>query len=615
MKNSILITITVVTCLSFLLCNESGDLVRNDGGGTEITGYLVTSDASPAANATVWLINPYTKQTFTTSTDKSGKYIFFQNIPEGCYTLQGIRDSLACIIFNLIYTSPFPVRIDTLKHTGWIHASANIDNSTLRRGIDVYIPGTSFTGKTDSSGVVIFWNVPPGNYEVIFERRGYFSCKDSVQVLAGQVDTAGPVTLNRNLSAPVEIPVPTGLTAVIDTFLGTVTLSWNKIENDIQGYSVRIKDTTIHRYPGDGESRFTINPTFTDTTIFQENPADTISVKHRIYQVCMINANGNSGQWGPSCSLVIKKPVIPPSPSCSLIYVSGNLSVSVFTSVPQLWWIDSLIVYRSFFNDAPVKMITLSKNNQYWHDLVNSIPVFKDSVIPITYTVYSRSIYGKQSSSCSQKSINISNPYQAYQIEKPPKPQGVPPEAEVGKYVITIPPSYSPFPEDNLEYRLLISGDKDSLELFTDWYTIPAIEVSFQKESNYYLQCQYRSRRFPGLLSPLSDTFSLAIHEVHVIPKPSTPSGKSIVDQSSPSSYISFINDTCSNGHHISIRYVVSYQGETVSDSTEWLQVPDKAATIFWTKPGIAYLRAQARCNTNHYILSPWSDALVVTVE
>jgi len=607
-----------IISLWLLFCSENTELVVNDGGGTEITGYLVSEDGAPVTDASVWLIDEEKKKTFSTTTDQFGKYQFHQ-IPTGRYTLQGTSYSMACLIFNLDYRHPFPVRTDTLKHTGCIYAIANFKDRTSHQGIEVYIPKTTFFGKTDSSGTVTFCHLPAGNYDIFFERLGYISCKSTVSVLADLVDTAGPVILNRDYASPITIPVPTGLQAETDTFLGTVSLNWNKFEentqNNMQGYYVHIIDPQKDNYPQDGLTKFIKDTSFVDTVYDWENPSDTISSKNRIYQICTVDYNNNSGQWGPCCSVAVRKPVVPPTPSCSLLYLPESLSISIFTSVQKLWWVDSLIIYRSIAADTSVQLCILPKNNNPGEDMVYNFPMLKDSLITITYSVFSKSVYGYLSSSSSRKSITIKNPYLDFNLEKPSIIQGLPSEAEVGVYVVTIPSSRSPIPDDILEYRLLVIQETDSSKFFTDWYTIPSIEVSFQKESRYLIQCQYRSRKFPKALSPFSDTFSFETHKKHLIPKPSTPSGKSLVSQSTPCSYISDINNSCSNGHQILIRYVVSYQGETASDSTDWLLPPNHSATIFWAKCGIAYLRAQARCSKDSLILSPWSDALVVTVE
>lgn len=605
----------VIILLIFAFCARDSGVVDN-GGGTEITGYLVTSDAAPAESAYVWLINPVLEDTFMVRTDKSGKYVFTQkDIRPGKYTLHGRKDSLACIFINLSHESLYKGRVDTLRQTGWIYVSAFLEMSSLRQGIDVYIPGTSFIGKTDSSGSVILWHVPPNSYEVVIEHHGYFSCKDSAHVFAGMTDTVGPVTLVRDYSVPSEIPVPTGLRATIDTIWGTATLLWDTIDQNIQGYYVRIADTLVDHYPEDGRIRFTKKTTFTDT-VFAQNMIDTISTKFRVYQICVVDINSNKGHWGERCSLLVRKPVVPPAPSCSLSNIPGSLIISVFTSVPSLWWIDSLVVNRSVLNNESMCIAKLPiLDNQCLFDQINTIPAVTDSIIPVTYTIYTKSVYGFLSQTGCNATLAISNPYLTYNIEKPSAPQGLPPEVNDGEYVAVISPINSPLPNDTSEYRIVVTCNNDNSTFTTRWYTIPVIEVPLQTESRYLLQSQVRSKQLPKLQSPLSDICTVSVHKSHSIPKPSLPVGKSNVVHSTTGSYISYSNDTCSMGHSISMRYVVSYQGETASDSTGWLPVPDHAATIYWAKPGIAYLRAQSRCIVNPSIVSPWSNALVVTVE
>ena len=599
----------------FVFCTTNNGIVDN-GGGTEITGFLLTSDAAAAENATVSLIDPLFKDTFTTTTDRNGKYVFTEEVPPGWYTFQGSKDSLACIIFNLRYDPPYyQQRVDTLRNTGWIFASASLESSYIRQGIEMYIPGTSFIGKSDSTGSIIFWFIPPGNYQIMFEHHGYISCSDSAYVFAGLTDTVGPCTLIRDLSVPVEIPVPTGLSASADTIFGTAILSWDTTTQAIQGYYVRIIDTLVDHYPGDGHIRFTKDASFTDT-MFTENSMDTISGKFRIYQVSMVDVNSNRGQWGQPCSLFVKKPVVPPAPSCSLFSIPESLSVSVSTTLPDLWWIDSLIICRKIAADTSSYTFALPiKGNQCWNDRLNDIPCLHDDVISLTYTVYAKSKYGFLSQLSGTGTITIANPCNSYTIETTALPYGLPSETETGVYVVAVPSVNSPLPGDTTEYRLFISRNSDSSGFFTGWYTIPSIEVSLSSSDIWFLQSQVRSKAFPGLLSQLSDTCTVTVYKAHAVAKPSTPVGESRVIYANPCSYISTCDDSCTNGHKINIRYVVSYQGESASDSTSWLTAPDNSATIYWSKPGIAYLRAQARCTVNPGIVSPWSDALVVTVE
>ncbi len=168
---------------------------------------------------------------------------------------------------------------------------------------------------------------------------------------------------------------------------------------------------------------------------------------------------------------------------------------------------------------------------------------------------------------------------------------------------------------DTVEYRLIISESANVQPLFTAWYCIPSIEASLLPDGIRYVQCQVRSKRFYGLVSSLSDTLKVIVRSAHAIMKPSAPKGEAQVITSNPYIYSSESVDSCSSGHSVALHYVVSYQGEAASDSTDWLAAPNTSATIVWAKPGIAYLRAQVKCMYDKFIVSPWSDALVVTVK
>jgi hypothetical protein len=596
-----------------LLCTKGSNIVDN-GGGTEITGYIVTRDAAPVTGVLVRLINPMFGDTFTAITAQSGMYTFSNEIPSGRYTLQGSKDSLACVIFNLRYEPPYQVRVDTIRNTGWIFASVSLDKSSNKQGIEVYIPGTSFTGKSDTSGNVLFWYVPPGSYSVMFEKHGFIPSSDTAFVLSGFTDTVGPVTLVRDHSVPVEIPVPTGLSAVTDTIWGTVQLSWDSSTQNVQGYYVRIIDTLIDKYPEDGRVRFTKATTFTDT-VFTEKSYDTTQTRYRVYQVCVLDINSNRGQWGNLCSLNIKKPVVPPPPSCSLYVNPDGLSVSVNANIPPLWWIDSIFICRSVLGQShTLQYLLLTKKDFFCSDPLHNLPFTTEKTIPISYTVYLKSVYGYMSA-YSTTLITINNPFLLKHIETPAAPTGLPVQGEATTYAVTISTINSTIETDTIEYCLKVTRETDSAVFFTDWYSIPLIEISLLAESRYFIQTGARSKRLHGLVSEFSGTCTIDIYKEHVVPKPSTPSGDLHIVHSNTYSYISQCVDTCTFGHKVQIRYVVFYQNESASDSTDWGPVPGNPATIYWVKPGIAYLRAQAKCTENPHLVSSWSDALVVTIE
>lgn len=620
MRYSLLILSTLA--LAIMLCTQSGsEIASYNMGGSEITGYLVTGDGSPAANATVCLkiimsSDSVFKTIDSTITDKNGRYIFNKKVTNDPYTLYATRskDSLACIHFNLIYSIDNPP-VDTLKGMGKIYATAFLANSQNNQGIVVCIPGTSFRSETDSLGNATIWYVPHGDYNVQFKCNGYITKSELTHVAAGMTDTIGPVTLERDQTVALPIPVPTGLKATADTLLGIVTVTWDTSAITIQKYDIRIFDNPLDNYTNRTESHYCTGRLFIDT-VFNRNTPDTITSKVRVYQVSIENITGNQGQWGERCSLLVKKPVIPPPPICSLLTTPESLSISLSARLPDLWWIDSLIINRFVGSDSQSSYRTALPYSKiiFWKDNFSNMPQKTDNMITVTYSACAKSIYGYLSAPSSPLETVISNPYYTYVMTRPQPPQGLPSEGAAGIFQTTVPCVNSPIPDDITEYRIVITRSDDSSPFYTEWYTSQEIDVSLNSECTWFLQSQARSRSFPCALSQLSDTCKVIIHQAHRVDKPSTPVGISHIVHGNPGQYISTLSDTCSKGHQVSIRYVLSYQDEIASDSTGWLPL-SSSATIYWSKPGIGYLRAQARCETNPLIVSPWSDALVVTVE
>lgn len=609
MKNLWIILVCIVS-LQLFYCNYYA------GGGSEITGCVVTADAIPASNVKVCLIGSDTGYTFIDTTDLNGNYSFSGNgrIPHGIYALQGSKDSLAFIDFDLVYDASYTKRTDTLKSTGCIYALVILENSRYQRGIDVYIPGTSFIGKTNDSGSVLLSFIPQGNYEIRFERHGFKVHSGNVSVLPGIIDTIGPVTLSRDLSAAVEIPVPTSLEAQIDTTFGIVTLTWDSITNNVDAYNVRIINPEIHRHLVQGIVCFSPEATFSDT-LYSRLTIDSALIKWRIYQVRAIDINGNEGQWGRLCTLYVKKPVVPPSPNCSLAFIPGSMAVTIHAKVPEWWWNDSVFVYRSINSEETLCIASRRTPDSFLlNDNLRSFPISTDSTIPVIYTVCTKSVFGFYSQMSKPSTLNLTNPILSHSINTTGKPGGLPDVVDAGTYVITVDPVNSPLKDDIVEYRLAVSSTIDSGLSFTSWYSFPSIEVVLADEAVYSIKYQVRSRHFPGLESTFSEALMVVVHRLHSIPKPVTPTGPTQVTFSNPNDYRVLSDSTCTYDHPVKTRYVFTYQGESASDSTGWLSASDNVATIIWSKPGIAYLRAQLRCTVDTLLFSPWSDALVVTV-
>jgi len=97
-------------------------------------------------------------------------------------------------------------------------------------GIDVYIPGSSYTAKTDDYGNYAIYNVPEGVYQVRFEKAGYTSIKSESFTIKAENDTDNPVVELPTSKISVNVGSLSGsvkLAGVTD-FTGIIV----KIEND-----------------------------------------------------------------------------------------------------------------------------------------------------------------------------------------------------------------------------------------------------------------------------------------------------------------------------------------------------------------------------------------------
>jgi len=74
-----------------------------------------------------------------------------------------------------------------LNRTGAISGYVSLDGETDHAGILVYIPGTSFSARTDSDGSFTIYYVPQGRYRIRFEKTNYtFDERADIDVLSEQ---------------------------------------------------------------------------------------------------------------------------------------------------------------------------------------------------------------------------------------------------------------------------------------------------------------------------------------------------------------------------------------------------------------------------------------------
>lgn len=164
----------------------------------------VAEDAStdakekPAPGSTVILLDADNNERGRTITDKQGVYAFSE-IEPGSYTIKGqaeakdgttfaiASDNIQIVAGNVVNLSTL-----TLAETGAIKGVATLEEEKDHQGIDVYVPGTSFTGKTDSKGRYIIVFVPEGSYDVTFEKRGFANQTKKAVKVASKETTSLP---------------------------------------------------------------------------------------------------------------------------------------------------------------------------------------------------------------------------------------------------------------------------------------------------------------------------------------------------------------------------------------------------------------------------------------
>ena len=74
----------------------------------------------------------------------------------------------------------------TLRATGSIAGTVNLDGQLDHNGVTVAIAGTGYTATTDREGAFEMENVPVGNYSLDVSRDGYWTASQPIEVLPGE---------------------------------------------------------------------------------------------------------------------------------------------------------------------------------------------------------------------------------------------------------------------------------------------------------------------------------------------------------------------------------------------------------------------------------------------
>lgn len=165
-------------------------------------------------------------------TDRQGRYSF-RKLDQGFYyiTAQDTtnRSSLAPRI-RQVGKSYFHLGLDTLFRTGRIKGkvlSAALETWGARATCDV--PGQPYMVKTGVGGE-FHLEVPPGKYAIICEADQHLPATvEGVEVMPGQ-ETVVSVPMSTKEDAESVPPAPDRVSAVYDTALGIIHLSWPPVE-------------------------------------------------------------------------------------------------------------------------------------------------------------------------------------------------------------------------------------------------------------------------------------------------------------------------------------------------------------------------------------------------
>jgi hypothetical protein len=602
--------------LGAVLAITAGCNVGSFGGGSESTGICGTVEYrnQRMAKVKIYLIKSDTVAIVdSTATDAEGRFSFQDNLTEPLYSLQGSKDSLSFVRFNL---PPDTTVAITLQRTGTLRCTFRLEDDTNCQDIFVFLPGTSFDGRTDRNGNIVMSYLPPGIYELIAEKDRYLRC-DSVQVEVRENSTVivDTITLRRDPDAPP--PAPKKLRIDYDTLSGIINVSWNSDQPDIGQYGLHIYDPKKSNNMRDGELYTLFTSEFTDTLFL--TPSEFAEAEIRLkFQVEALGSNGLSSGYTPFAAGTFPRPTTPPAPKCSLKISDSQMIIGIFTSVLPAAWIDSIRIYRAIIDTMqPDVAATLPRGNPETisYDTVRGIPKDAPGTVKIFYCAQVKSVTGKWSACSPVCTTSLENPYEHYSIAAPSRPAGPPADTTAGSFNVLVSPIASPIKNDHIEYRICIVNTSSDDTSASYWYAYPSIDISLSDTGTYIIRCQARSGLLPNLMSELSPGISVRIHQFHSVSKPMVPAGNDTVRVSTMNSYLSGNLPACNFSHPVAIRYSVFFQTSATTDTTGWISPPEKPTSILMGIPGSAYIRAQTRCIEDTLIVSPWSDALVVTVQ
>lgn len=178
-----------------------------------------------------------------------------------------------------------------LEETGAIQGTVSLADGANPLGIDVYIPGTSFTAKASDTGSFFILYVPAGKYDLIYEKDGYYyEAIDGVLVRSKLVRNVSEVILQPIVvdTEPPMVPTPSPIAGEL-TNDPSPTLSWSESSEDTAYYELQV----------DVLSSFnsTNLRSFTDVKLLEQEVVPQLHDGLWYYRVRAIDYSNNTSEW------------------------------------------------------------------------------------------------------------------------------------------------------------------------------------------------------------------------------------------------------------------------------------------------------------------------------
>jgi hypothetical protein len=198
----------------------------------KISGVVKDKTNKVVINADVYLYKVDSSSIFKSTKTNTDGYFCFEELPTGNFNVITAKsDNEKALIKDILINEDIIEKllgVISLQQTGTISGKATLADSTDHLGIDAYIPGTSFTAKTDSQGNYTIQYIPPGTYAVVYEKTGYVRQFISNNIIESQENTdVAPTKLYKQVNK--------------GTISGTATLQGKA---DYSSILVKLKDTT-----------------------------------------------------------------------------------------------------------------------------------------------------------------------------------------------------------------------------------------------------------------------------------------------------------------------------------------------------------------------------------